>query len=314
MTPTGRRGHNGIMDPIAAERRHRAFLAAAQLRYPWQFRQRGRAGDSDPVAVDVPPGWYGLLERLFEQVEQVLPAAERGGFRWRRLRSRQGLLEVAYDGLRESVSPLVATARETAAVTCERCGRPGARREVAGSHAVSCRRYYLDRLLCRHPGGESGARQWLATPQPGLGGRSPATVVQSGAPPEMLIEQALRLAMPATPRLNGAHRQRLQGVWPVLSEAFGDGLRSLRLAEFEPARGPGATLIGLMAGEVDASAQAAAVNRLARNGFSDLRLRLVGQPDLARPARASDPWSCMLAVEASVTIPRHQPSLPPLAR
>jgi len=106
------------MDPIAAERRHRAFLAAAQLRYPWQFRQRGRAGDSDPVAVDVPPGWYGLLERLFEQVEQVLPAAERGGFRWRRLRSRQGLLEVAYDGLRESVSPLVATARETAAVTC----------------------------------------------------------------------------------------------------------------------------------------------------------------------------------------------------
>ncbi|MEX0386907.1 hypothetical protein [Spiribacter onubensis] len=302
------------MDPIAAERRHRAFLATAQLRYAWQFRQRGCAGVDDPVAVDVPPGWYGPLERLFEQVEQVLPAAERGGFRWRRLRSRQGVLEVAYDGVRESVSPLVATARETAAVTCERCGRPGARREVAGSHAVSCRRYYLDRLLSRHPGGETGVRQWWATPQPGLGGRSPAAVVQNGAPPEVLIEQALRLAMPATPRLNGAHRQRLQGVWPVLSEAFGDGLRSLRLAEFDPARGPGATLIGLMAGEADSPAQAAAVNRLARNGFSDLRLRLVGQRDLARPARASDPWSCMLAVEASVTIPRHQPSLPPFAR
>lgn len=302
------------MDPITAERRYRAFLAAAQLRYPWQFRQRGRASDTDPVAVDVPPGWYGLLERLFEQLEQILPAAERGGFRWRRLRARQGILEVAYDGVRESVSPLAATARETAAVTCERCGRAGARREVAGSHAVSCRRDYLDRLMHRHPNGESGARQWWTTPQPGLGGRSPGAVVQAGAPPEVLVEQALRLAMPATPRLNGAHRQRLQGVWPVLSEAFGDGLRSLRLAEFEPARGPGATLIGLMAGEADASAQAAAVNRLARNGFSDLRLRLVGHTDLDRPARANDPWSCMLAVEASVSIPRHQPAVPPLIR
>ena len=302
------------MDPMIAERRYRAFLAAAQLRYPWQFRQRGHASERDPVAVDVPPGWYGVLERLFQQVEQVVPASERGGFRWRRLRAGQGSLEVAFDGVRDAVSPLVADARETASVTCERCGRPGARREVAGRHAVSCRRDYLKRLLHRHPNGETGARQWWVTSQPGLGGRSPATVLQAGAPPEVLIEQALRLAMPATPRLNGAHRQRLQGVWPILDEAFGDGLRSLRLAEFEPVRGSGATLIGLMAGEADVSAQAAAVNRLARNGFSDLRLRLVGRSDLARPARANDPWSCMLAVEASVSIPRHQPRLPPLTR
>ena len=314
VTAAGRRGHNKAMDPSRAERRHRAFLAAAQLRYPWQFRQRGHADDSDPVAIDVPPGWYGLIERLFGAVEQVVPGAERGGFRWRRLRARQGSLEVAFDGVRESVSPLIATARDRALITCEACGRAGARREVAGVHAVSCRRHYLERLLERHPGGEAGARHWWVTAQPALGGRSPGQMVRRTAAPEILLEQALRLAMPDTPRLNGAHRQRLQGIWPVLEAAFGDGLRSLRLAEFEPTRRRGATLIALMAGEADASAQAAAVNRLARNGFSDLRLRLVGHADLARPARANDPWSCMLALEASVSIPRYQPSLPPLAR
>lgn len=295
------------MDSTTAERRYRAFLAAAQLRYPWQFRCPGGPEDAEGVQVDVPPGWYGVLERLFEQVEAGMPVAERHGFRWRRLCARQGMLEVAFDGLRDPVSPRVVEARDRAAVTCEACGYPGARREVAGRFAVSCNHHFIERLLHGHPQGESAARHWWDTPQPGLGNRTPAAYMAAGPPSEVLIEQALRLAMPPVPTLEPAHRQRLQAVWPVLDEALGEGLRSLRVAEFNPRARRGGTLIALVAGSADASAQAAAVTRLARNGFSDLRLRLVAQSDLVAPAAADDPWACMLALEASVSLSRAEP-------
>ena len=291
------------MESTPAERRYRAFLAAAQLRYPWQFRSAGPAAGEGPVAVDVPPGWYGVLERLFRDVERALPVDDRAAFRWRRLCARHAMLEVAFDGPRDPVSPRVVEARDRAAVTCDVCGYPGARREVAGRYAVSCNRHFLERLLSRHPGGSAAARQWWETPQPGLGGRSPAAYIETGPPSEVLIELALRLAMPPVPWLESAHRQRLQAAWPVLAEALGERLRSLRIAAFDPAAGRGGTLVALMAGDADSSAQAAAVTRLARNGFSDLRLRLVGQADLAAPAAADDPWACMLALEASVNIP-----------
>lgn len=295
------------MDSTTAERRYRAFLAAAQLRHPWQFRCPGQSDEHDGVQVDVPPGWYGVLESLFQEVEAVMPVAERDGFRWRRLCARHAMLEVAFDGLRDPVSPRVVEARERAAVTCDVCGHPGARREVAGRYAVNCHRHFIQRLLRCHPEGESGARIWWDTPQPALGGRSPAAYMEAEPPSEVLIEQALRLAMPPVPWLDASNRQRLQGAWPVLDEALGERLRSLRVAAFDPPSGRGGTLIAMMAGHADPSAQAAAVTRLARNGFSDLRLRLVGQADLASPAVAADPWACMLALEASVSVPRAQP-------
>lgn len=295
------------MDSTTAERRYRAFLAAAQLRFPWQFRAPGQSDHEEGVQVDVPPGWYGVLERLFHDVEAVMPAAERECFRWRRLCARQAMLEVAFDGLRDPVSPRVVEARERAAVTCDVCGHPGARREVAGHYAVSCSRHFIQRLLQCHPEGESGARLWWETPQPVLGGSSPAAYTEANPPPETLIEQALRLAMPPVPWLDPPNRERLQAAWPVLDEALGERLRSLRVAAFDPRSERGGTLIAMLAGDADPSAQAAAVTRLARNGFSDLRLRLVGQADLASPAVAADPWACMLALEASVSIPRATP-------
>ena len=302
------------MDSTTAERRYRAFLAAAQLRYPWQFRCRGPSDSQDSVQVNVPPGWYGVLEQLFEEVEAAMPVSEREAFRWRRLCSRHAMLEVAFDGLRDPVSPRVVEARERAAVTCDVCGHPGARREVAGRYAVSCNRHFIHRLLQCHPAGESGARAWWDTPQPALGERTPAEYMEAGPPSEFLIEQALRLAMPPVPWLDAPNRQRLQAAWPVLDEALGERLRSLRVAAFDARSGRGGTLVAVLAGDADPSAQAAAVTRLARNGFSDLRLRLVGQADLAAPAVAADPWACMLALEASVSIPRAAPDQSVLVR
>mgnify|MGYP000022748845 CR=1 FL=1 len=292
------------------ERRHRAFLAAAQLRHAWQFRRRGQHADEDPVEVNVPAGWHDLLEQLFAEVEAAVPAEEQGGFRWRRLAAIQGGLEIRFDGVRDRILPAVTRARDTAAVCCEGCGRPGRRRQVAGMHRVSCDVHFVERLRQHDGATEQGAGNWWLSPHPGLGGRTPAAVLRAGPPPEVLIDLALRRAMPPTPRLNGAHRQRLQLAWPVLREAFGERLRSLRLAEFEPGAGRGGTLLALLAGEVDAAAQAGVASQLARAGFSDLRLRLVGQDDLRAPATADDPWSTMLALEASVSIPRHQPAVP----
>jgi hypothetical protein len=292
------------------EHKHRAFLAAAQLKHAWQFQRRGQRPDDDPVEIDVPVGWHALLNQLFADVEHQIPAAERGGFRWRRMRALQGALEIRFDGVRERMTAAIARARDAAAVTCETCGHSGLRRQVAGTHRVSCDAHFLDRLIQSDVAGEQAARRWWATPHPGLGERSPAEVAQAGPPPDVLLDLALRRAMPATPRPNGAHRQRLQGVWPVLRDHFGERLRSLRLAEFEPGSGPGGTLLAQIAGEIDPTAQAGAATRLARAGFSDLRLRLVTDGDLQAPARANDPWSAMLALEASVTIPRYQPAVP----
>ena len=290
------------------ERRHRAFLAAAQLRHAWQFRRRGGQAGDDPVEVNVPVGWHGVLERLFAEVEDAVPDSERGGFRWRRLAAAQGGLEIRFDGVRERIMPAIARARDAAAVTCDACGRPGMRRRVGHLHRVSCDVHFLERLKAEDAAGEQAASNWWLSAHPGLGGRTPMALMRSGAPPEVLLDLALRRAMPAVPRLNGAHRQRFQGAWPVLVEQFGERLRSLRLAEFDPAAGRGGTLLALLSGDPGPALQAGAANQLARAGFSDLRLRLIGDADLQAPARAEDPWSAMLALEASVSIPRHQPA------
>ena len=107
--------------------------------------------------------------------------------------------------------------------------------------------------------------------------------------------------------LRQAHDRRLLAGRPVLYGALRGGLRGLRVAEFNPRARRGGTRIALGAGAADATAQAAAVTRLARNGFSDLRLRLVAQSDLVAPAAADDPWACMLALEASVSLSRAAP-------
>jgi len=299
-----------FMVAIQDERRHRAFLAEAQLRHAWQFRQRGVAAESDPVEVNVPVGWHPVMKCLFTEVESLVPEAERGGFRWRRLVAAHGALEIRFDGVRDRIKPAVFRAREAAQVTCEACGRPGRLLLVAGSRRVSCDLHFLERLRHCDRAGEQAASNWWMSPHPGLGGRAPIVVLRTGAPPEILIDLALRRAMPDVPRLNGAHRQRLQQTWPVLREAFGERLRSLRLAEFDPASQRGGTLLALLAGEADAAAQAGVATALARAGFSDLRLRLVGEGDLHAPATATDPWSAMLALEASISIPRYQPAAP----
>lgn len=281
------------------ERHHRAFLAAAQLRYPWQFRNRARNEVAEPVVIEAGKGWYPLLERLFADVERLVPESQRVAFRWQRLRANQGVLEVRFEGAKDQLLPAIVRARDAAAVCCEHCGLPGQRLEVAGQHAVSCPKAFLERLLAVHPAGTTGVRRWL----------SAQAEVQTDHPSPALIESALQAVMPPLPMLNGAHRQRLQGAWPILRADFGERLRSLRIAEFDPASGSGGSLIAVMSVTCDAAAHATAVNHLARAGFSDLRLRLVSLADLEQPALASEPWACMLALKASVTIPRYQPGI-----
>lgn len=281
------------------EKQHRAFLAAAQLRYPWQFRNRARDEITQPVVVEVGKGWYPLLERLFADTEQLIPESLRGGFRWQRLRAFQGVLEAQLQGPKAQVLPAIARARDAAAISCEHCGVPGQRLEVAGHYAVSCPQFFLDRLLTVHPEGQVGVRRWLRKWRH----------FRANEPSEALLETALRAVMPPVPTLNGAHRQRLQAVWPLLRADFGERLRSVRVAEFDPAAGSGGSLIGVMSMGCDAAAHATAVHHLARGGYSDLRLRLVSLADLEQPMQAAEPWSAMLAAEASVTIPRYQPGI-----
>lgn len=288
------------------ESRHRAFLAEAQLRYPWQFRIPG--SHREATEVNVGPGWYDLLRRLFAEVEAALGAREREAFRWRRLRAVQGALELRREGGGDLVMPAIVRAREAAAGTCEACGGPGLRRHVRGWFAVDCDRDFVRRLLQHHPGGEGAAATWWATPRRSLDGRTPARVLERGEPDRRLLEEALRAVLPATPTLNGAHRRRLQGLWPVLREPFGERLRALRLAEFEGGPGPSGTVLAIVAGAVADRDLPAGVTRIARAGFSDLRLRLLAPEALDDPAADTDPWSAMLAMHASVAIPRHQPS------
>ncbi|PWG63080.1 hypothetical protein [Sediminicurvatus halobius] len=288
------------------ESRHRAFLAEAQLRYPWQFRIAGVR--HDPTEVNVGPGWHDLLRRLFAEVESALGPREREGFRWRRLRAVQGALELRREGGGDLIMPAVVRARDAAAETCEVCGEPGVRRHVRGWFAVECDRHYVRRLLQHHPGGDGAAATWWATPRPELDGRTPGRVYERAPDDPRLLEAALQAVLPAPPVINGAHRQRLQRLWPVLREQFGERLRALRLAEFDGAPGPSGTVLAVVAGATAERDLPAGVTRMARAGFSDLRLRLLSPESVEHPATAADPWSAMLAVHASVPIPRHQPS------
>lgn len=288
------------------ESRHRAFLAEAQLRYPWQFRIPGVR--HEPTEVNVGPGWHDVLRRLFAEVDEALGARERESFRWRRLRSAQGALELRREGGGDLVMPAVVRAREAAAVTCEVCGEPGVRRQIRGWFAVECDRHFVLRLLQHHPGGEGAAATWWATPRTALDGRTPGRVYERDPADPRLLEVALHAVMPAVPVLNGAHRRRLQRLWPVLREQFGERLRSVRLAEFDGGPGPSGTVIAVVAGASTERDLPAGVTRIARAGFSDLRLRLLTPDALEAPVSDADPWSAMLAAHASVTIPRHQPS------
>lgn len=92
-------------------------------------------------------GWAAILERLFLDLEKVIPVA----IDWHavQIKEKMGGLRVYYDikprdvpdDLRWAIYRLVSLAEARSYDTCEQCGRPGLLRNRTGFFFVSCDRH-----------------------------------------------------------------------------------------------------------------------------------------------------------------------------
>lgn len=104
-------------------------------------RIRNRFPDFNLPGFECDPGWYGILESLFEEVEEIIPAGQRRLLTVGQIKEKFGGLRVYMGyGLREPKTPdaleiqrriAVADFRAEcrAARTCEVCGNRGVLRE-----------------------------------------------------------------------------------------------------------------------------------------------------------------------------------------
>lgn len=286
------------------ERKHRAFLASAQLRYPWQFRDA--AGRAVEVDVTVGSGWHRLLFALFDRVSESLQGSARERFWWWRIHCDEGCLRVDFNGGGPAIRRAVDLARRQAADVCQVCGGPGRLRQVDGMFATECESHYLIRIAGHASSDPFAARVWLTTPRADLRGRSPRTAVGCDDTRDAVLEAALRRALPGRPALSPRQRRWLAGAWKPLAALFGDRLQDLRIAEPAGGRtGQAVACLMVVVAAADARAETPELTRcLADAGYGDLLPRLLTPEEVQEPLAAEDPWEAMLARHGATPIPR----------
>lgn len=280
------------------ERRHRAFLARAQLRYAWQFQDGD--GESANTVCTVGPGWYAHLERLFADVETTVAEGDRPGFHWLSLTEHSGRLAVTASRLDPVMDPL-RRALELCRGTCRVCGDPGRERPVDDRVAVECMPHFVHRLMLHALGNDADASAWLAGPRPELEGQIPAALLAAGEPARV-VELALRRAVPPPPRLNRSQREGLTDLREAVQQHLGYTPWSLRLAEPGHPRRPGGTLFLIGGGPLPARVHVR--EAISAAGFDRVR-PVVLRPDAVHaPGESDNPWLAALAAYGSVELPR----------
>jgi hypothetical protein len=112
--------------------------AALQARFAYQFINLPWA------AHDLPPGWFGLLERLCEAVDKVLEAEDRQAFTWTQIKEKYGYLCAYYSSPKYAlIEPLITAAEYESERTCQVCGGKGISTEVNGWVRTLCPDHYI---------------------------------------------------------------------------------------------------------------------------------------------------------------------------
>lgn len=145
-------------------------------------------GRIDPAALErlaaLPAGWARAVEGMLAQVDEVLNGEERRSFRWTALGEREGRLEVAWSGARDSavlVEQIVEHAVAEAGRACGHCGLPALGRAAAGAAAKEAPRCLLHAGLGPRLAGWRGAARELRQGLGELLGRFSSTAARTKA-------------------------------------------------------------------------------------------------------------------------------------
>lgn len=75
--------------------------------------------------VDCGPGWFPLIERLCEKIQQLLESSPSSPVFISHFKEKFGVLRVEIQGGNDSIAELVAMTESESSEVCEACGDPG---------------------------------------------------------------------------------------------------------------------------------------------------------------------------------------------
>jgi hypothetical protein len=78
---------------------------------------------------DCGDGWLGILEELFEKIDEFVKEEKPGGFKVIQVKEKFGCLSVYVEGGNEVIERMIREAGAKAVKTCQECGAPGQLRQ-----------------------------------------------------------------------------------------------------------------------------------------------------------------------------------------
>jgi len=97
--------------------------------------------ENDLYGIETGNGWYGLIEKLSLQLEDLLlkiPEQERKNYRAIQIKQKFGLLRFYLSDSTPEMNTLIAQAEENSGRICEICGEPGEIVNVSSARRTRC--------------------------------------------------------------------------------------------------------------------------------------------------------------------------------
>ena len=107
---------------------HAAPLPTNLLSFDWEQKYPNLFGpsphegfDTNSTYVEVPKGWYPLLDAMFEEIDAEIARDPSSWIALDQVKEKYGTLRVYFTGGNDKIDSIVERYEERSAVTCERC-------------------------------------------------------------------------------------------------------------------------------------------------------------------------------------------------
>ena len=110
-----------------------------ETKYPNLFGPSPFEGfDANSTYVEVPKGWYPLLDAMFEEIEAVIAQDASTWIALDQIKEKYGTLRVYFTGGNDRIDDIVERYEERSESTCERCASEDATQQRQGWIRTLC--------------------------------------------------------------------------------------------------------------------------------------------------------------------------------
>lgn len=124
---------------------HTTPLPADLMSFDWENKYPKLFGpppfqgfDTNSTYVEVPKGWYPLLDAMFEEIEAEIAQDDANWIALDQVKEKYGTLRVYFTGGNDKIDKIVERYEERSAITCERCAGEDASQNLEGWVRTLC--------------------------------------------------------------------------------------------------------------------------------------------------------------------------------